>query len=414
MSNASHIEPPKNIKKRKITDKSLPASLANEFEESAMYQQLVDMERKLDWTMTRKQAEISDALSKTPSTTRTLRIFLSHSVSGQTWQEPPQTADSAGGIDLESEQNIPAWTFRVEGRLLETASKSQSKAPARKFSHFVRRIVIEFDQDPNLSSQPNIVEWARGPSVPEQDGFEVKRRGDQPVQARVLIHLQQTPDRFMLSPDLARVLDMTEDTRSNILTGLWSYIKLNGLQDKVDRKNIRKDDLLAPIFGPGVDSLPFHELPNVVNRHIRIPDPLELRYTVNVSAEAPAGSMTAFDVDIETEDIALREKQKAVVFNQSPESLKAIQEIDDEVAQVAQMVRNAKEKRDFLLQFAEDPVKFVDRWLASQSRDLEVVLGNEHGVKEEDMRRSDFFRLPWVEEAAAVQDGLRLANALNR
>lgn len=31
-------------------------------------------------------------------------------------------------------------------------------------------------------------------------------------------------------------------------------------------------------------------------------------------------------------------------------------------------------------------------------------------VREEELRRSEFFRLPWVEEAVAVQEGLRMAS----
>ena len=32
-----------------------------------MYQDLLDMERKLDWTMTRKRVEVQDALSRNPT-----------------------------------------------------------------------------------------------------------------------------------------------------------------------------------------------------------------------------------------------------------------------------------------------------------------------------------------------------------
>ena len=49
-----------------MTDKSLPASLlqSNDFPDSKLYTQLLDMERKLDWTMLRKKVEIQDALGK--------------------------------------------------------------------------------------------------------------------------------------------------------------------------------------------------------------------------------------------------------------------------------------------------------------------------------------------------------------
>ena len=54
-------------RKRKITDKNLPGGLAQEPEfaaESAMYRDLLQMERKLDWTMTRKRVEVHDALQR--------------------------------------------------------------------------------------------------------------------------------------------------------------------------------------------------------------------------------------------------------------------------------------------------------------------------------------------------------------
>jgi SWI/SNF-related matrix-associated actin-dependent regulator of chromatin subfamily D len=98
--------------------------------------------------------------------------------------------------------------------------------------------------------------------------------------------------------------------------------------------------------------------------------------------------------------------------------------------QHAQSIQNAQTKLTFLRSFADDPAEFIDTWLASQARDLDAVLGGSeaavlgpggHGglaedtsgnvrrVRAEELRRSDFFRLPWVEEAVAVQEGMRLA-----
>ena len=71
-------------------------------------------------------------------------------------------------------------------------------------------------------------------------------------------------------------------------------------------------------------------------------------------------------------------------------------------------------KRQFLSAFAEDPAKFIQRFLESQAHDLESILGSgptEGGtLRREDLQRSEFFRMPWVEEAVAIWDGLRLAN----
>ena len=79
-----------------------------------------------------------------------------------------------------------------------------------------------------------------------------------------------------------------------------------------------------------------------------------------------------------------------------------------------QSLNNAHMKRSFLRAFADDPRGFIQTWLASQSRDLESVLGSGPSegatVRQEDLKRSEFFRLPWVEEAVAIQEGMRLAS----
>ncbi|KAJ1557186.1 SWI/SNF complex component snf12, partial [Cladochytrium tenue] len=68
------------------------------------------------------------------------------------------------------------------------------------------------------------------------------------------------------------------------------------------------------------------------------------------------------------------------------------------ISKAIEAIHQAKLKREFMLAFAKDPVNFVNRWVASQSRDLETILGGARtGVEE--MRHSEFYRRPWVEEA---------------
>lgn len=54
--------------------------------------------------------------------------------------------------------------------------------------------------------------------------------------------------------------------------------------------------------------------------------------------------------------------------------------------------------------FAEDPANFIQTWLESQSRDLETILGSgpTDGLtfRQEELRRHEFFKLPWVEEVS--------------
>lgn len=63
-------------------------------------------------------------------------------------------------------------------------------------------------------------------------------------------------------------------------------------------------------------------------------------------------------------------------------------------------------KRTFLESFAKDPSHFIQTWLESQSRDLESILGNGPmeglTIRQEELRRSEFFQLPWVEEVRYI------------
>lgn len=45
----------------------------------------------------------------------------------------------------------------------------------------------------------------------------------------------------------AYVLGVKEESRLGVIQTLWNYIKLNGLQDKVDRRRIKADDFLRPV-----------------------------------------------------------------------------------------------------------------------------------------------------------------------
>ena len=65
-----------SCRKRKLTDKTLPNAVLQHPDfaaDSKMYQDLLQMERKLDWTMTRKKVEVQDALVRTPTVRAKLR-----------------------------------------------------------------------------------------------------------------------------------------------------------------------------------------------------------------------------------------------------------------------------------------------------------------------------------------------------
>lgn len=65
---------------------------------------------------------------------------------------------------------------------------------------------------------------------------------------------------------------------------------------------------------------------------------------------------------------------------------------------------------------SENPQVFIQNWLAAQARDLDQMLGYQIGiegvnggsVKEEDLRRSDMFNLPWVDDGVVTYEAMRM------
>jgi chromatin remodeling complex protein RSC6 len=45
----------------------------------------------------------------------------------------------------------------------------------------------------------------------------------------------------------AEVLGLKEDSHIGVIQALWNYIKVHGLQDKVDRRLVRADEYLRPV-----------------------------------------------------------------------------------------------------------------------------------------------------------------------
>ncbi len=176
----------------------------------------------------------------------------------------------------------------------------------------------------------------------------------------------------------------------------------------------------------------FQHLPELVNRFLLPPDPIVLHYTLNPTFPPPE-KPSAWDVEVKVDDSNLKARMQHVVVSMAQDSARDLTKLDEEVTanfvfavhdlllmsgrtQIAlhiQSLNNAHMKRTFLRGFADDPRGFVQTWLASQSRDLESVLasGASEGatVRQEDLKRTEFFRLPWVEEAVAIQEGMRLA-----
>jgi chromatin remodeling complex protein RSC6 len=72
-----------------------------------------------------------------------------------------------------------------------------------------------------------------------------------------------------LQPDaaLAAVVGNQPLPRTEVTKKIWEYIRANNLQDPNDKRTIRADAKLRPVFG-GKDSVTMFELTKHVNAHL--------------------------------------------------------------------------------------------------------------------------------------------------
>lgn len=72
-----------------------------------------------------------------------------------------------------------------------------------------------------------------------------------PTSSKSFLNLVRSPPCVVQGTSLthpsANVLGIKEDSRTGVIQALWNYIKIQGLQDKVDRRLVRADEKLRPV-----------------------------------------------------------------------------------------------------------------------------------------------------------------------
>ena len=70
------------------------------------------------------------------------------------------------------------------------------------------------------------------------------------------------------STALSEVVGSKAIPRTEVTKKLWAYIKKNGLQDKKNKRMIKADDALKPVFG-GKATVNMFEMTKLVSKHLK-------------------------------------------------------------------------------------------------------------------------------------------------
>ena len=70
------------------------------------------------------------------------------------------------------------------------------------------------------------------------------------------------------SAALSEIVGSKPIPRTEVTKKLWAYIKKNGLQDKKNKRMIKADDILKPVFG-GKATVNMFEMTKLVSKHMK-------------------------------------------------------------------------------------------------------------------------------------------------
>ena len=411
------LEQEKREKQRRLamapTDKNMPDGVEDICigDGAARYRELREVERTLDATMMRKRLETTDSVHH--SRTRrygTMRIWVSNTVENQPWQSGGMDPDA---FDFESDTNA-TYRVKIQGRLLddgqdqglededeedeekdldvmeEDGAEPKIKIPAQKpkvFSQYFNSITIDFDRAKSL--QPDNftqIEWKRPETPNAKDGnfseLEFERKGDENINVTINLQRSHFPEKFRLSKPLAELLDTDEEDRAGVMMGIWEYARSQHLQQDDDERKFTCDAKLKALFNS--DAFYFPSLPQLIKPHLTTLPPLQLSYTIRVdkdyiqpsseSADEPSRP-TIYDVQVALDDPLQPLLNEFIRPKHSVQTLQEIQKLDEQIVLLMGAIGQSKAKHAFFTSMSKDPVAFVKRWLSSQKRDVEVLLG---------------------------------------
>ena len=90
-----------------------------------------------------------------------------------------------------------------------------------------------------------------------------KKKAAKPRKANAAFMKPVTP-----SAALSEVVGSKPIPRTEVTKKLWAYIKKNGLQDKTNKRMIKADAALKPVFG-GKATVNMFEMTKLVSKHLK-------------------------------------------------------------------------------------------------------------------------------------------------
>eukprot|EP00190_Bangiopsis_sp_CCMP1999_P002215 CAMPEP_0198735766 /NCGR_PEP_ID=MMETSP1475-20131203/61629_1 /TAXON_ID= ORGANISM="Unidentified sp., Strain CCMP1999" /NCGR_SAMPLE_ID=MMETSP1475 /ASSEMBLY_ACC=CAM_ASM_001111 /LENGTH=523 /DNA_ID=CAMNT_0044499483 /DNA_START=46 /DNA_END=1614 /DNA_ORIENTATION=- len=376
-----------------------------------LYYQVTAAHDDLDERIWRKLEEAKDACADVGEISeRTFRVLITST--GHGTSEP---------------DGVPCWSLRIQGCLLDNPedlfapTAAIQKATMRsahqaRFSHFFRRVIVVLDE--NAYPGQNIIEWSKLGDPLVCDAVEITRPGKQPTVAKILMEVDNVPERFEVTDALRAILgeDTATETKASATEKVWKYIEDNDLCSgtSVDDLSVRLDSKLRALLEVEEDgrTIAIMELINEVKCHLVPIKPIVVSHQITTTKDRADG-MTALNVKVYvTENY------------RPPNTVLASQGFSDVNSSETTQYRNKSyeyleqasvhnRRVELLENYAKNPKATVDSIVMAKTKDEKSgrLLGK--GFENPDEKRKDPLKAPWVAEVSsrmALKSAIENAN----
>ncbi|KAF1328371.1 Swi/snf-related matrix-associated actin-dependent regulator of chromatin, partial [Globisporangium splendens] len=305
-------------------------------------------------------------------------------------------------LEAEDAPSTPGrWTLRIEA-----TDANSEKANVVSFSTHFRKATIELD--PRIYAD-SIIEKAHH----DVDGLEISRNGHTPHTVRIKLLPAQTPERFSISPTLENVTGeylgpAKAFTKQKIVMAVWEYIKRRNLIKEDDCRVIVCDDALAQVFN--CDLLPFTSVVVALKQHLTPVNSIDLEYTLSLSSStSDASSEEILDekfigVDVGAVDPLEKTRERVLVEWEElqQEQQRELELLKTQETDIIERLQDQCRKREWMLQFADNPVGFMKDVAASQQADQQILAG-EAETDEINVPHPHQFSQPWSTQATRLR-----------
>lgn len=218
------------------------------------------------------------------------------------------------------------------------------------------------------------------------DALEVSRTGQTAHTVRIKVLPTQMPERYAISEPLAAVASAYLSaakafTKQRIVMAVWEYIKRNDLIKEDDCRMVVCDTALARVFA--CEQLPFASVVVALKTHLIPVHSVDLEYTLRVTADASSSESESpavvrdeklVDVDVGAVDTLERVKERVLAEWEElvQEQQKDLGLLKQQESDLVERLYEQCRKREWMEQFAQDPVGFMKDVAQSQQADQQV------------------------------------------